>query len=41
MRSYVEEKIKEAKPIPTQPPPIQQEPEQEQLIDEPSKVSNG
>ncbi len=37
MRNYIEQKIKDAQPIPTEAPSVQQEPEQ--IIDGPSKVS--
>jgi len=32
--------MKDAKPIATEPPPIQQEQEREQVIEEPTKVNN-
>ena len=40
MRNYIEQKLKDAQPVPTEPPPsVQQEPEE--VINEPSyTVSN-
>jgi hypothetical protein len=42
MRNYIEKKMKDAKPIATEPPPIQQEQEQEreQVTEEPTKVNH-
>jgi len=38
MRNYIEQKIKDAKPIATEPTPIQEE--EEELTDESTKVNN-
>jgi hypothetical protein len=38
MRNYIEQKLKDVQPVPTEPPPIEQE--SEDIIDEPSTVSN-
>ncbi len=40
MRNYIEKKMKDAKPIATEPPPIEQEQEREQVTGEPTKVNN-
>jgi hypothetical protein len=40
MRNYIEQKMKDAKPIDTESPIIQQEEEEEEITEDPTKVNS-